>query len=390
MIAGGGVRYAGAQAELGELADRLGVPVCETSAGKGVTPGGDLLLGGVGVNGTRAANEIARDADLVLCVGTRLTDFTTGSHSLFADPDVRFVGLNVGSMDAYKLGAAPVVADAKLALAALTERLASAGWTTSDAYRATVRARMRAWREELEADLRPRPGERLTQGQALRVLNQVARPGDVVVGAAGSTPGDLLKLWDCTGATSAHIEFGFSCMGHELPAGIGYRLALGDDTREIMVVIGDGTYLMANTELATAVQERLKVTLVLVVNGGYQSIHTLQRSTTGESFGNEFRHRGADDRLSGEPVGIDYAANVRSLGCMALEARDAGELRDALTIARDAEGPVAVVVHVEPRRGMLHTGTWWDLGVAEVSVRREVREIAAARAADARAQRFYY
>jgi 3D-(3,5/4)-trihydroxycyclohexane-1,2-dione acylhydrolase (decyclizing) len=195
------------------------------------------------------------------------------------------------------------------------------------------------------------------------VLNEAARPGDVVVGAAGSTPGDLLKLWDCTGGTTAHIEFGFSCMGHELPAGIGYWMAHGDDAREVFVVIGDGTYLMANIELATAVQERLKVTVVVVVNGGYQSIHTLQRNTTGESFGNEFRHRGDDDRLSGELVGIDYAANVRSLGCRAIEARDAAELRDALAAAREADGPVTIVVHVEPRRGLVHTGAWWDLGV---------------------------
>jgi 3D-(3,5/4)-trihydroxycyclohexane-1,2-dione acylhydrolase (decyclizing) len=390
IIAGGGVRYAGAGAQLGDLSERLGVPVCETSAGKGVTPAGELLLGGVGVNGTRAANETARDADVVICVGTRLTDFTTGSHSLFADPGVRFAGLNVCSSDAYKLGALPVVADARLALAALAERLAAAGWATTDAYRGVVRDRLVTWRDELEQDLRPRPGERLTQGQALRILNEAARPGDVVVGAAGSTPGDLLKLWDSTGGTSAHIEFGFSCMGHELPAGLGYRLAYGDDEREILVVIGDGTYLMANTELVTAVQEGLKITLVIVVNGGYQSIHTLQRDTTAESFGNEFRHRGEDDRLSGDLVGVDYAVNVRSLGCQALEARDAAQLGTALAAARERRGPVAIVVHVEPRRGVLHGGAWWDLGVAQVSAREEVRKIAAARAASSEAQRLYY
>jgi len=390
IIAGGGVRYAGAQAQLGALAERLGVPVCETSAGKGVTPAGELLLGGIGVNGTRAANQIARDADLVICVGTRLTDFTTASHSLFADPGVRFVGLNVCSSDAYKLGAVPVVADARLSLAALTERLAEAGWATSEAYRAAARDRITAWRDELEEDLRPRPGERLTQGLALQVINDAARPGDVVVGAAGSAPGDLLKLWDGTGGAGAHIEFGFSCMGHELPAGLGYRLAYGGDEREIVVVIGDGTYLMANTELVTAVQEGLKVTLVIVVNGGYQSIHGLQHATTAESFGNEFRHRGDDDRLSGDLVCIDYAANVRSLGCEALEARDPAELRDALAAAREARGPVAIVTHVEPRRGLLHTGAWWDIGVAQVSTRAEVRRIAAARAAGAETQRLYY
>jgi len=389
IVAGGGVRYSGAQAALAELSERFGIPVCETSAGKGVLPSGELLLGGVGVNGTAAATEIAREADVVLCVGTRLTDFTTASRSLFAHPDVRFVGVNVCEPDAYKLGAAPLVADARLALEALAERLGARGWAAPEAHRARVRAAIDGWRETLDADLAPREGERLTQAQAFRVLNEVSRAGDVIVAAAGSPPGDLLKTWDCANGTTAHIEFGFSCMGHELPAGLGWRLA-APDAGEVYVVIGDGTYLMANTELVTAAQEGLDVTVVLLVNGGYQSIHGLQRQTTAESFGNEFRHPGPDGRLSGETVAVDYAANAASLGARTFEAHDAEQLRAALHEARAVRGPVAVVVHVDPRRALPHSGAWWDLGVAQSSAREGVRAAAAEHERGAATQRLYY
>jgi 3D-(3,5/4)-trihydroxycyclohexane-1,2-dione acylhydrolase (decyclizing) len=387
LIAGGGVRYSGAQASLAAFAEATGIPVAETSAGKGMAGTGELAVGGLGVNGTRAANDLARAADVIVCVGTRLTDFSTGSHSLFADPEVRFVGVNVAAHDAHKLGAVPVVGDARLVLDALRERLA--GRRTGDAFRAEVAERRAAWATELDDDLAPRPGERLSQGQALRVLNAAARAGDVVIGAAGSTPGDLLKLWDSDAGATVHIEFGFSCMGHELPAGLGYRMALGPDAGEVFVVIGDGTYLMANTELATAVQEGQKITLVLFVNGGYQSIHALQEQTTAESLGNEFRLRDQRGALSGDWVGVDYAANIASFGVAVLEADDEASLAGALERARAVSGPVAVVVAVESRRGLLHTGAWWDLGVAQVSELPEVQAIDAARRESARAQRFY-
>jgi 3D-(3,5/4)-trihydroxycyclohexane-1,2-dione acylhydrolase (decyclizing) len=368
LIAGGGVHYSEATAELAALVGEHGIPACETSAGKGTVTDRSLHLGGVGVNGTGAAAQLAGEADVVVCVGTRLTDFTTASHTLFRHPHVRFVSINVAAADAAKLGAAPVIADAREALHALRASLREAGWSTPDEHRRRAREAIDAWEARVAADLAPRPGEGLTQGQALRALEDEVREGDVVIAAAGSPPGDLLKLWRCPPGSRAHLEFGFSCMGHELPAGLGWRLAQPDRGR-VVVVIGDGTYLMAPTELVTAAQERLDVTVVVLVNGGYQSIHGLQRSSTGESFGNEFRMRDDTGLLAGDPVPIDYAANARSLGATAFDADDETSLRRALAEAADVRGPVVIPVRVEPASSLPASGAWWDLGLPEVSAR---------------------
>jgi 3D-(3,5/4)-trihydroxycyclohexane-1,2-dione acylhydrolase (decyclizing) len=386
IIAGGGVRYSDAQDELEALSARLGIPVCETSAGKGSMRTGELVLGGIGVNGTRAANEVARDADLVLCVGTRLSDFTTASHSLFQHPEVRFVGINVCGADAHKLGATPVVADAKLALRALLEALGD--WSAPGEYRAEAGEAIRRWSSDLAADLEPREGERMSQGHLLRIVNEAAEPGDWVVAAAGSPPGDLLKTLDCAGGLETHLEFAYSCMGHELPAALGIRMARRE-AGEVYAVIGDGTYLMAPSELVTGVQDGLKVTVVLVVNHGYQSIQGLQAGTVGESFGNEFRYRDGD-RLEGDYLPIDFAANARSFGCEVFEADTEESLRLALGAARLADRLSVVVAEVEPHRGLLGGGAWWDLGLAQVSERPATRELAAEHARGAEAQRFYY
>ena len=378
IVAGGGVWHSGAEAALAALAERLGAPVAETSAGKG-SHRGPLLAGGIGVNGTRAANALAADADAVLCVGTRLSDFTTGSQSLFRAPDVRFVGLNVSAADACKLGALPLVADARAGLEALADSL---GGRRPPARREQAAAAMREWRRELAADVRP-AGGRLSGGALLAELNRCVRPGDWVVAAAGSPPGDLLKLWEAPEGSRAHIEFAFSCMGHELPAGLGIRLA-DRDAAEVYVVIGDGTYLMAATELATAVQERLKVTVVLIANGGYQSIGALQRAAGTPAIATEFRNH-----ADGEPLAVDFAANARSLGCRAVEVAAPGELTAALADARAASATTVVVCAVEPHRTLLHSGAFWDLGIAEVSRRDATRAAAAAMRRGREAQRHY-
>jgi 3D-(3,5/4)-trihydroxycyclohexane-1,2-dione acylhydrolase (decyclizing) len=385
IVAGGGVIYSQASSELAALAGRCGIPVAETSAGKGSMEPGELLLGGIGVNGTGAANRIAAEADVVLCVGTRLSDFTTASHSLFQEPAVRFVGVNVCAADAYKLGALPVVADARLALVELERGLAGYAAEHGDA----IRAARAGWQSTVEADLAPRAGEGMTQAHVYRTLNEELRPGDWLVAAAGSPPGDLLKAWLVAPGSFAHIEFAYSCMGHEIPAGLGIRMAR-PDAGEIFVVIGDGTYLMANTELVTAVQEGLKVTVVVLVNGGYQSIHGLQRASTGTSFGNEFRHRrpGAS-APEGEPVAIDYAANAASLGCAAVDAGDVDGLRVALAAARAEPRPSLIACRVEPLRSLPSGGAFWDLGVPRASERDEVRRRAAEHLARARRQRPY-
>jgi 3D-(3,5/4)-trihydroxycyclohexane-1,2-dione acylhydrolase (decyclizing) len=384
ILAGGGVRYSGAEDALRAFADDLGIPGAETSAGKG-TFAGELALGGIGVNGTRAANEVAAAADLVVCVGTRLTDFTTGSRSLFQHPDVRFVGLNVAGADAAALGGLPLVADAREGLEALHAALA--GWSAPVEGAAAARAALERWRAALDADLAPRPGERLTQGQVLRALNEATGPGDWVVAAAGSPPGDLLKTWTVPPGGHAHIEFGFSCMGHEIPAALGIRMAQ-PDTGDVYAVVGDGTLLMAPTELVTAVQERLRITVVLLVNGGFQSIHGLQTAHVGRSFGNEFRHRADGAGLAGAVVDVDYVALARSLGCATYPVADEAGLTEALERARSEPGASVIVCDVEPRRGLLDSGAWWDLGVAEVSERPGTAELAAAHRARGR-QRWY-
>ena len=383
LIAGGGVHYSEALPELAGLSERLGVPVAETSAGKGALPGGALAVGGIGVTGTRAANALAREADLILSVGTRLIDLTTGSNSLFQEPSVRFVGLNVVARDARKLGALPLVADAKLGLRGLTDALDAAGWRVPQAWRQRALAERERWEHALAADLRPREGERMSQGQALRALNEGAGPRDWLVVASGTPHVDIHKLWDAARGGRCLMEVGFSCMGGEIPTALGVRMAR-PEAEEIYAVIGDGTYLMGSTgELVTARQEGLKLTVLLFENGGYQSIHALQRNRTGRSFGLEFR--GPD----GDCVEVDYAANARSLGCSAHRATTVEQLRDALDAARDEPGPVVIVVSVEPHRLLLDSECWWDVGVAEVSERAETTAQAAEHARGRALQRFY-
>ena len=367
VIAGGGVRHSAAEDALAALAAR-GVPVAETSAGKGAGGDGPLALGGIGVNGTGAANAVAAGADLVLCAGTRLTDFTTASRSLFSDPGVRFVGLNVNAADAHRPGALPLVADARAALDALGSALG--GWRAPGADRA--RRAQAEWTARVDAEVTP--GDPLPQGRALQVVNAAARSGDWLVAAAGAPPGDLLKLWRCPPGSRAHIEFGFSCMGHELPAAIGIRMA-EPDAGEIVAVIGDGTYVMAPTELVTAVQEGRKITAVVLVNGGYRSIEGLQRSALATAFGNAFA------------VAVDIAANAASMGCATWEARTEEELARALDEAREQPRPAVVACHVEALP-LPSSGAWWDLGVPQVADDPHVAAAAAAHARGAERQRY--
>jgi 3D-(3,5/4)-trihydroxycyclohexane-1,2-dione acylhydrolase (decyclizing) len=370
VIAGGGVRHSGAEAALRRFAEELGVPVAETSAGKGALSACERLVGGIGVNGTGAANELARDADVVLCVGTRLSDFTTASHALFQDPDVSFVAVNVDAADAHKLSATAVVADAREGLDALREALA--GWAGPPG--APVADALARWRAALEADIAPRASERMGQGEVLRTIEGAVRGGDWVVAAAGWQPGDLLKLWQTPPGSFTHIEFAFSCMGHEIPAGIGIRLHEGDGA-EVIVVIGDGTYLMSPTELVTAVRERLKLTVVVLDNGGYRSIEALGTAGTGATVSEPFG------------VAVDYVANARSMGCEAVLAATADELRAALAEGRATDATTVIVCPTEPGRALLGSGAFWDLGVPAVAADATTRALTAAHLASAEAQR---
>ncbi|HTW98513.1 MAG TPA: 3D-(3,5/4)-trihydroxycyclohexane-1,2-dione acylhydrolase (decyclizing) [Acidimicrobiales bacterium] len=380
VIAGGGVRYSGAEAELATFAETFGVPVAETFAGKGsVLEDAWWSLGGVGVEGNPAANAVARDADLVLCVGTRLTDFTTASRSLFADPGVRFVSCNVNDRDARKEGALRVVGDAKLSLAGLLEEARALGAKPHESLRIRCEQVKASWFEARRGALEPPAEGRLTQGQLIGILQEIAQPGDTLVAAAGSPVGDLLKAWDATGDRRCHLEFGYSCMGYELPGALGVRLAgqLAGERGCVTALIGDGTFVMQPSEIATALQEGLQVTFVLSQNDGYQVIRRLQMDRVGHSFGNEFRHREGPlpaASLTGDYLELDLVSIARGLGAHACRASSSAEVRAALLEARHSEGPSVVVVPVEPYANLPASEVWWDIAPAEVAEQEGVAE----------------
>jgi 3D-(3,5/4)-trihydroxycyclohexane-1,2-dione acylhydrolase (decyclizing) len=409
IIAGGGVVYSDATPELEALAAAAGIPVAETFAGKGaVQQRAWWQLGGIGLEGTPATNELAREADLVLTVGSRLTDFATASQSLFQRPEVRFAGVNVNPYDAGRLGATGIVADAKRALAALTEAVRRAGTSSPADWQERVQARNRQWQAERAAALDPDTpfdlstlepdsdvvagtGAVLTQGQIIVLLQEHARPGDVIIAAAGGPPGDLQKVWDATEGRFTHLEFGFSCMGYELPAAIGVRLAEPDPAKRIVSFLGDGTFLMAPTELVTAAQESLAITIVIPENRGYQVIHRLQMLRSGREFGNEFRYRdgsldlaGAAEgagakppRLEGEYLDVDLVKVAEGLGARALRATTADQVRAALAETRDHRGPVVIVVPAIPHADLPGAGVWWDVAPAEVAEQEAVARLRA-------------
>ncbi|WP_327397717.1 3D-(3,5/4)-trihydroxycyclohexane-1,2-dione acylhydrolase (decyclizing) [Streptomyces phaeochromogenes] len=405
IIAGGGVVYSGATEELEALADAAGIPVAETFAGKGaVQRRAWWQLGGIGLEGTPAVNTLAREADFVLTVGSRLTDFSTASQSIFQNPDVRFAAVNVNVHDVSRLGATGIVADAKRALAALTEAVRANGTTTSPAWQDKARALHETWWAQRAAaldpdtpfDLSAEPDDSdvvrdtdavLTQGQLIGLLQEHAQDGDTIIAAAGGPPGDLQKVWDATEGRRAHLEFGFSCMGYELPAAIGVRFAIPDPARRVLSLLGDGTFLMAPTELVTAAQEKLPLTIVIPENHGYQVIHRLQMARSGREFGNEFRYRegglqlaesGGDTkpaRLEGDYLKVDLVMTATGLGARAIRATTAAEVRTALAETRDHPGPVVLVVPVVPHADLPGAGVWWDVAPAEVSEQEAVAQL---------------
>lgn len=367
IIAGGGVRYAGAEDALKEFAEKHGIPVGETSAGKGVSVSCATSTGGVGHSGTKASNDLAKEADLVVAVGTRLIDLTTGSNSLFEDPGVSFVGINIASLDSHKLGAVSVVGDALESLAAIDEELSHRVSPPRDDWTRRRLGAKREWSTARSRDL-GRDGT-LTQSQVVKTLNSQFGADDRLVVASGTPHVDIHKLWDANSGGKVFMEVGFSCMGHEIPAALGVRLAAGQEG-EVYAFIGDGTYLMGNSELVTAVQENVKITVLVVVNDGYQSIHALQRGKTGRSYGLEFRSR-TDTGLDGDPVKVDYAGNAASYGCTTFVADSQEGLATALEEARRCDGPAVVVVRTDPSHLSIENGCWWDVGVASVSARPE-------------------
>jgi 3D-(3,5/4)-trihydroxycyclohexane-1,2-dione acylhydrolase (decyclizing) len=357
------VIYSEATAALRALVEATGIPVAETQAGKGALPYDHPgALGALGATGTRAANLIARDADLVIAVGTRLGDFATASRTAFQDPGVRLACLNVAAFDAHKLGALPLVGDARAGLEALAEGLAG---HRVDAAHAEAAARLnREWDAEVGRLYAGEEGPP-TQAQVIGAVNDSARPRDVVVCAAGSMPGDLHKLWRTRDPKGYHVEYGYSCMGYEVAGGLGVKLA--DPDREVLVMVGDGSWLMMSSEIATSIQERARLTVVLVDNHGFGSIGGLSRSLGSEGFGTAYLRRAADGQVTDAPLELDLAANARSLGAHGVRVESIAELRRALADARTADRTTVIVVECDPGRGVGSYESWWDVPVAEVS-----------------------
>ncbi|MGO3090301.1 MAG: 3D-(3,5/4)-trihydroxycyclohexane-1,2-dione acylhydrolase (decyclizing) [Galactobacter sp.] len=403
LIAGGGVHYSRAHHELAAFAEATGIPVAETFGGKGsVERDAEWFLGGLGLEGTPATNRLVAQADLIISVGTRLTDFATGSQTMFKHPEVRFAAINVAELDAIKQGGIAAVSDAMLGLAGLTERLA--GHRVDAAWSQEITAQKAEWAPRRAAALNPDEvyaktadtpdtDAILTQGQLIGLLQEHAQGGDTIIAAAGGPPGDLLKVWDATEGRHCHLEFGFSCMGYEIPAGIGVRLSDPDPDHRVSVFIGDGTFLMNPTEILTAAQEGLKVTFVISENHGFQVIRRLQMLKVGQQFSNDFRYRGdggtEQAALDGGYLSVGLEKIAEGLGAHTVRATSAADVRAALADTRDIEGPVAIVVPTVPLVDLPGSEVFWDVAPAEVSEQVWVAPIRAEYEEDLKEQRWH-
>ncbi|BBX69342.1 3D-(3,5/4)-trihydroxycyclohexane-1,2-dione acylhydrolase (decyclizing) [Mycolicibacterium psychrotolerans] len=364
IVAGGGVIYSGASDALAQFAAQTGIPVCESQAGKG-----SLLhehpqsVGAVGSTGTTAANALASEADVIIGIGTRYSDFTSASRTAFNNPDVRFVNINVASLDAVKQGGVSVVADARDVLEALSDAVGD--YTVSDEYRTRTAELMTEWNDTVSGVYRTEDGAALNQNQVIGLVNTLSDPRDVVVCAAGSMPGDLHKLWRMRDRKGYHVEYGYSCMGYEIAGGIGVRMAAPD--RDVFVMVGDGSYLMMATEIVTAVQEGVKIIPVLVQNHGFASIGGLSESLGSQRFGTAYRYRSEDGRLDGDTLPVDLAANAASLGADVIKVTTAAEFADAVKVAKAADRTTVIYVETDPLIYAPDSHSWWDVPVSEVS-----------------------
>jgi 3D-(3,5/4)-trihydroxycyclohexane-1,2-dione acylhydrolase (decyclizing) len=368
LVAGGGVIYSDATAALRQFVDASGIGVGETQAGKGALPHPHpLSLGGIGATGTRPANILARDADVVIVVGSRLSDFTTASKTAFQNPDVRFVSINVTEFDAGKHAAVPLVGDARAVLEELSALLD--GYRVDTSYAESVAQSTAEWHAEVERVCASAPATTtasVTQAQVIGVLQETLEPTDVIVCAAGSLPGDLHKLWRARDPKNYHMEYGYSCMGYEIAGGLGVKLAAPD--RRVYVLVGDGSYLMMAQEIVTAVQERIALTIVLLDNCGFASIGGLSEAVGSGGFGTRYRYRNeTTGDLDGDVLPVDLAANAASLGAAVHRANSLDELRQALAATRPQSTTSVIVVPVDRESRVGGYESWWDVPVAEVS-----------------------
>ena len=373
IISGGGVIYSGATDALAAFCESTGIPVGETQAGKGsLNWKHDKNLQGIGATGTSAANLIAKEADLVIAVGTRLSDFTTASKTQFQNPDVKFITINVSPFDAGKHSSLMLVGDAKATLERLNQMLSDNDYSVSRDYEETIQKLIHEWNKECERIFSSENNEKITQGELIGILNEFMTDKDTLVGAAGSLPGDLHKLWRAENGEHYHMEYGYSCMGYEIAGGLGVKFA--KEEGDVFVMVGDGSYLMMHTEIVTSLQENKKIILIIVNNHGYGSIDGLSKSLGSLGFGNKLRNREAKTgKLTGDFLEIDFVENIISLGAEGIKAETREEFISALKQARKNEKTTAIVIELEPS-DVPGYESWWDVPIAEVSDMKTVQE----------------
>ena len=371
IITGGGVIYSEACEALTRLVEQTGIPLGETMAGKGALPWNHPQnLEAVGVTGTPGANLLAREADLVIAIGTRLSDFTTASKTAFQNPGVRFVNVNIAEFDAYKQAALPLVADARVTLDELREALE--GYRVDAEYASGIASFKEQWRAEVERLFNLQHGPPISQSEVIGIVNSFSRPQDVVVCAAGSLPGDLHKLWRTHDPKGYHLEYGNSCMGYEIAGGLGVKMA--EPAREVYVLVGDGSYLMMSAEIVTTIQEGYKLNIILLNNYGFSSIGGLSQAVGSGGFGTDYRARRAESgQLDGARLEVDFAANAASLGAHAIRARTRGDLQGALEKTRSEERTTVIVIEVDKEMRVPGYESWWDVPVAQVSEAESVK-----------------
>lgn len=369
IIAGGGVIYSEASEALAKFAANTGIPVAETQAGKGsLTYDHPQCLGAMGVTGTPGANRLARDADLIIGIGTRYSDFTSASKTAFQNPHVGFINVNVAEFDAAKQAGLAIVADARAALDELTQ--AVAGYRIDATYAERIQRFREEWEKEVDRLFGLRHGPPVSQSEVIGAVNCVSGPRDVLVCAAGSLPGDLHKLWKTRDPKGYHMEYGYSCMGYEIAGGLGVKMAAPD--REVYVMVGDGSYLMMAQEIHTSIQEGCKLNIILLDNHGFSSIGGLSEACGSGGFGTQYRYR-QDGKLDGETVCVDFVANAASLGAAAVRVRTIDELRSALISARSIPRTNVTVIEVDRNVRVPGYESWWDVPIAEVSDSESVR-----------------
>jgi 3D-(3,5/4)-trihydroxycyclohexane-1,2-dione acylhydrolase (decyclizing) len=373
IVAGGGVIYSEAEKALRTFVRQTGIPVGETFAGKGALPYDDPHnLGATGATGTEGANAFSREADVVIGIGTRYSDFTTASKTAFQNPDVKFVSINVTEFDGHKHSALPVVGDARVVLEELTEALHD--YHVDPDYEKRAHDYNKSWDMKVAVAYQADSSEIPSQAEVIGAVNEFSDPRDVVLCASGSAPGDLHKLWRTRDSKGFHLEYGYSCMGYEISGGLGAKMAAPD--REVYVILGDGGYLMMPSEIITSLQEGYKLTIVLIDNNGFASIGGLSKSIGSEGFGTKYEYRqGESGLLEGGRLPVDLATNAESLGAKVFRATDVASVNDALLKAKNESHTSVIYVKTVPERKMAGYGyAWWDVPVAEVSSSKSVQE----------------